>query len=42
MTLEASGQINGMLNVAGITRDARIPKKSFEAAPGLLRPKRSK
>jgi 3-oxoacyl-[acyl-carrier protein] reductase len=29
-TLEASGQINGMLNVAGITRDARIPKKSFE------------
>jgi len=30
MTLEASGHINGILNVAGITRDARIPKKSFE------------
>jgi len=27
--LEASGCINGVVNVAGITRDARIPKKSF-------------
>lgn len=26
---EAGGQINGVVNVAGITRDARIPKKSF-------------
>jgi 3-oxoacyl-[acyl-carrier protein] reductase len=29
-TLEATGQINGMVNVAGITRDARIAKKSYE------------
>src|SRR5512139_2831689 len=28
--LEATGQINGVVNVAGITRDARIVKKSFE------------
>ncbi len=28
--LEASGCINGVVNVAGITRDARIPKKSFD------------
>ncbi|RIL05329.1 MAG: 3-oxoacyl-ACP reductase [Proteobacteria bacterium] len=28
--LEAGGQINGVVNVAGITRDARIPKKSFD------------
>jgi 3-oxoacyl-[acyl-carrier protein] reductase len=27
--LEATGCINGVVNVAGITRDARIPKKSF-------------
>ncbi len=29
-TLEATGAIHGVVNVAGITRDARIPKKSFE------------
>jgi 3-oxoacyl-[acyl-carrier protein] reductase len=29
-TLAASGCINGIVNVAGITRDARITKKSFE------------
>jgi 3-oxoacyl-[acyl-carrier protein] reductase len=29
-TLAASGCINGVVNVAGITRDARITKKSFE------------
>ncbi len=28
--LEATGSVNGVVNVAGITRDARIPKKSFE------------
>jgi 3-oxoacyl-[acyl-carrier protein] reductase len=28
--LEASGCINGLVNVAGITRDARIVKKSFD------------
>jgi 3-oxoacyl-[acyl-carrier protein] reductase len=28
--LEASGCINGLVNVAGITRDARITKKSYE------------
>jgi 3-oxoacyl-[acyl-carrier protein] reductase len=28
--LEATGQINGVINVAGITRDARIVKKSFD------------
>jgi 3-oxoacyl-[acyl-carrier protein] reductase len=28
-TLEASGCINGLVNVAGITRDARITKKSY-------------
>lgn len=27
--LEATGAIHGLVNVAGITRDARIPKKSF-------------
>lgn len=27
--LEAAGSINGLVNVAGITRDARIPRKSF-------------
>ncbi len=29
-TLEASGCINGVVNVAGVTRDARIPKKSYD------------
>jgi 3-oxoacyl-[acyl-carrier protein] reductase len=29
-TLEATGAINGVVNVAGITRDARIAKKSFD------------
>jgi len=29
-TLEASGCINGLVNVAGITRDARISKKSYD------------
>ena len=29
-TLEASGCVNGVVNVAGITRDARIAKKSFD------------
>jgi 3-oxoacyl-[acyl-carrier protein] reductase len=28
--LAANGCINGVVNVAGITRDARIPKKSFD------------
>ena len=28
--LEATGQLNGVVNVAGITRDARIPKKSYD------------
>jgi len=28
--LEATGAINGLVNVAGITKDARIPKKSFD------------
>lgn len=28
--LEASGCINGVVNVAGVTRDARISKKSFD------------
>lgn len=28
--LEATGAIHGVVNAAGITRDARIPKKSFE------------
>ena len=28
--LEAGGAINGIVNVAGITRDARVVKKSFE------------
>lgn len=29
-TLEATGAINGVVNVAGITKDARIAKKSFD------------
>jgi 3-oxoacyl-[acyl-carrier protein] reductase len=28
--LEATGSVNGVVNVAGITRDARIAKKSFD------------
>jgi 3-oxoacyl-[acyl-carrier protein] reductase len=28
--LEATGAIHGLVNVAGVTRDARIPKKSFD------------
>jgi len=28
--LDATGVVNGVVNVAGITRDARIPKKSFD------------
>lgn len=28
--LETSGAVHGVVNVAGITRDARIPKKSFD------------
>lgn len=28
--LEATGAIHGVANIAGITRDARIPKKSFD------------
>jgi len=28
--LEATGAIHGVVNVAGITRDARIPKKSYD------------
>jgi 3-oxoacyl-[acyl-carrier protein] reductase len=34
--LEASGQLNGVVNVAGITRDARIPKKSYEDFKAVL------
>lgn len=30
LALEATGVINGVVNTAGITRDARIPKKSFD------------
>lgn len=30
VALEATGVVNGVVNVAGITRDARIPKKSFD------------
>ena len=29
-TLEATGVVNGVVNVAGITRDARISKKSYD------------
>jgi 3-oxoacyl-[acyl-carrier protein] reductase len=35
-TLEATGCINGVVNVAGITRDARIPKKSFEEFKAVM------
>jgi 3-oxoacyl-[acyl-carrier protein] reductase len=34
--LEATGQLNGVVNVAGITRDARIPKKSYEDFKAVL------
>ncbi len=34
--LEANGCINGVVNVAGITRDARIPKKSFDDFKAVL------
>jgi 3-oxoacyl-[acyl-carrier protein] reductase len=34
--LEASGCINGVVNVAGITRDARITKKSYEDFKAVL------
>lgn len=30
LALEANGCINGVVNVAGVTRDARIPKKSYD------------
>jgi 3-oxoacyl-[acyl-carrier protein] reductase len=30
LALEATGVVNGVANIAGITRDARIPKKSFD------------
>jgi 3-oxoacyl-[acyl-carrier protein] reductase len=35
-TLEATGAINGVVNVAGITKDARIPKKSFDDFKAVL------
>ena len=35
-TLEATGAINGLVNVAGITRDARIAKKSFDDFKAVL------
>ncbi len=34
--MEASGQINGLVNVAGITRDARIIKKDFADFQAVL------
>ena len=34
--MEASGQINGLVNVAGITRDARIFKKDFADFQAVL------
>ena len=34
--LEATGAIHGVVNVAGITRDARIPKKSFADFQAVL------
>jgi len=36
IALEASGQLNGVVNVAGITRDARIPKKSYDDFKAVL------
>jgi 3-oxoacyl-[acyl-carrier protein] reductase len=35
-TLEASGCINGVVNVAGITRDSRITKKSYDDLKAVL------
>jgi 3-oxoacyl-[acyl-carrier protein] reductase len=35
-TLEATGCINGVVNVAGITKDARITKKSFDDFKAVL------
>lgn len=35
-TLEASGCINGLVNVAGITRDARITKKTYDDFKAVL------
>jgi 3-oxoacyl-[acyl-carrier protein] reductase len=34
--LEATGQINGLVNVAGITRDARVVKKSYDEFKAVL------
>ncbi|HYC53503.1 MAG TPA: SDR family oxidoreductase [Candidatus Binatia bacterium] len=34
--MEATGQINGLVNVAGITRDARIVKKSYDDFKAVL------
>lgn len=34
--LEATGAIHGVVNVAGITRDSRIPKKSFDDFKAVL------
>lgn len=34
--LEATGQINGIVNAAGITRDARIPRKRFDDFKAVL------
>jgi 3-oxoacyl-[acyl-carrier protein] reductase len=34
--LEATGQLNGLVNVAGITRDARIAKKSYDDFKAVL------
>ena len=34
--LEANGCINGLVNVAGITKDARITKKSFDEYKQVL------
>jgi len=36
MALEATGQVNGVVNVAGITRDARIPRKSYDDFKAVL------
>ena len=35
-TLEATGAISGLVNVAGITRDSRITKKSFDDFKAVL------
>jgi len=36
LALEATGQVNGVVNAAGITRDARIPRKSFDDFKAVL------